>query len=336
MRKRGDMGLWDSMMQARTIRIGSVEARPGEKKRGTLKVAERPLSDVCLPVGIINGVEPGPTLCVIAGEHAMEYAGIDAAIRIFREYSPEKIKGALVVVPVVNSPAFETRTPYVCPVDDVNVARAGMKDGTMGHIIARVLAEEVVSKADCLLNLHGGDLPELLYPFSIVDTIGEKEIDDASATLGKVFGAKYVIQRERKPGKMREPDYRPRVGVPSIVGEAGSLGRFDESDIEVHVTGVKNAMKHLKMIEGKPIIQADQKIVYGGRRIRAGSGGLFYPTRSAGDLVSKGDVLGEIRDVWGENKEKVIAPEDGLITFMFFRHVVNTGDPLFSLGLIRE
>jgi predicted deacylase len=32
-------------------------------------------------------------------------------------------------------------------------------------------------------------------------------------------------------------------------------------------------------------------------------------------MVSKGDVLGEIRNVWGETLEKIVAPHNGMIFF---------------------
>lgn len=316
---------------SKIMRVRDLEVKLGEKRSGFLKIGEAPLSEINFPIGIINGIKHGPTLCIIAGEHAMEYPGIEAAIRIFRNTAPEELSGALIVVPVVNSPAFEARTPYVCPIDNVNVSRAGMEGGTISHIIARTLSEEVTSKADYLLNLHGGDLPELLYPFTIVELIGDEKIDATSVTIGKIFGNKYIIHR--KSPRARED--RLKYGIPHIISEAGSLGMLDENDIEAHVTGVTNVMKHLKMIMGEPIIQADQKVIVERLRIRASRGGLFYPKVESGDIVSKGDLLGEIKDVWGETREELIAPEDHLLVYMIFmRHVVNTGDPIFSLGLI--
>lgn len=310
------------------ITIGKVKAKPGEKVTGTLKVGETPISDISIPIGIVNGKKKGPTVCVIAGEHAMEYAGIDAAIRVFNDTDPDDLAGALIVVPVVNTPAFEARTPYLCPIDNVNVARAGKIGGTIGHVIARTLVEKVVSHADYLLNLHGGDHPELLYPFTICEFSGDESIDAETKKLGQIFGTKYITQHDYKT---RISD-RPAIGVPHIIGEAGSLGMFDESDIEVHTTGVTNVMKYLKMIEGEPKIEPDQKIIRDTIRIGAKRGGLFYPYFKAGEKVKKGDLIAEIRNVWGETKEKIIAPEDAIITYMFWRHVVNTGDPLIIMG----
>ncbi|GAG88657.1 unnamed protein product, partial [marine sediment metagenome] len=171
------------MIEPKIIKVGNVEAQPGEKNSGFLKVGEAPLSDINLPVGIINGTRPGPTLCVIAGEHAMEYPGINAAIRIFKDTDPENLRGSLIIVPVVNTPAFETRTPYVCPIDNVNLARAGSlsyRDGTISHIIKRTLIEKIVSISDYLINLHGGDYPELLHPFTIVGFSGDEKVDAIS------------------------------------------------------------------------------------------------------------------------------------------------------------
>ena len=54
------------------IRVGDVSSRPGTKQSGRLKVAEKAASSIELPLTIIQGQIPGPTLVVLAGEHGCE------------------------------------------------------------------------------------------------------------------------------------------------------------------------------------------------------------------------------------------------------------------------
>ena len=68
-------------MSGEAIRIRDIAARPGAGVRGVLQVGETPLGPIQLPVAIINGARPGPTLCLTAGVHAAEYPGIDAVMR---------------------------------------------------------------------------------------------------------------------------------------------------------------------------------------------------------------------------------------------------------------
>ena len=54
-------------LAAETVRLGDLQAKPGETVSGYLSIAA--LNDVGteLPVSIIHGARPGPTLALIAG-----------------------------------------------------------------------------------------------------------------------------------------------------------------------------------------------------------------------------------------------------------------------------
>jgi len=125
------------------LSIREISAKPGNKAFGFLKIAERTGSTVEMPVGIVNGSEPGPILCLTAGMHAVEYPGIDAVIRLFKQTDPKNLWGTLLTVPVVDITAFDTQTPYVCPIDNKEIAYLlpRKKDGTMSQRIAYTLVE---------------------------------------------------------------------------------------------------------------------------------------------------------------------------------------------------
>lgn len=321
----------------KTIEIGNIEANSGEKKFGFLKVGETPLRNIELPVGIINGTQDGPTVCIIAGEHPYEYAGIDGAIQVYKKLTPEDIKGALIIVPVVNVPGLEARSMYVNPLDNLNLAFVypGSLDNSISYQIAYRMLNDVVSKANYLLNLHGGDLPEIMAPFVIIGVGGEPKVDTVSEQMGRAFGLEYLVMiEEERPTINSEAG---KWGIPSIVSEVGSLGLFEKEDIQIQETGVLNVLKYLKVLEGTPIpCKTKQKIVRRGYMLRANRGGLFYPKIKVAVEVAVGEVLAEIRDLKGDLLEEVIASKAGWVTYMFMRHVVNTGDPLYSIGRLEK
>ncbi len=321
----------------KTIRIGTIQAAPQEKHFGYLKVGETPLYNIKLPVGIINGSNTGPTVCLIAGEHPVEYPGINAAIRIYKQTHPNNLNGVLLIVPVVNVPGFETRSAYNSPIDNANVGfiAPGDQNGSISYRISYTVLNEIIMKSDYLLNLHGGDSPEWLAPFTIVETSGNAQVDEKSEELAKVFGLEFIVKIENpRPTLICEAGKR---GIPGIVSEAGSLRMFDEQDIRLHVLGVKNVLKHLQMLNGKSIpCKVPQKIISRGYKIFATRGGLFYPAVRPGVMISKGDILAEIRNLKGDLLEQIIAKEDGWIGYMWMRHIVNTGDPLISVNFIQK
>jgi len=314
------------------VSVGELRAKPGEKVFGYIKVGETPISPINLPVGIINGEHEGPRFFIMAGTHPCEYAGIEAAIRTFRQTRPQDLRGSIIDIPVANPVGFERRTAFVNPLDEINAAFVypGNPQESMSYRIDDEILK-IALKCQYVLDLHGGDMPEDLCPFSIVETVGREPVDSISFELSKIYGAPYIIKRTPShPGTLQ---YQVALkAIPGIVGEAGGLGMLNETDVQIHMVGVTNIMKHLKMTEGSPSPRPKQAVVSDGWKIRANRGGLFYPKVKPGDLVSKGQLLAEIKDLKGDVLQSIAAAKGGLLLYTTLRHVVNTGDPLFSMG----
>ena len=315
-----------------TLQVRNLVAKPGTKTFGFIKVGETPISSIEIPVGLVNGSKPGPTLCVTAGVHPAEYPGIEAAIRTYKNTDPKKLKGKLIIVPVVNMQGFAVGSAYVNPIDGINTGRAfpGNKDGSITYQIAYTISEELISKSDYRLDLHGGDAPEMLmHPgFPIYRKIGIKSVDDAAELIAKAYGTKYVWCNSR-PLPETVTDWRSR--VPSVTLESGGYGLYKEKWTKVHTDGIENIMKSLAMLEGKPRITSDQvKVTNTGDDLRVKHGGIFYPEAKPGDAVKKGQKIGEIRDLKGDVLEELISPVDGLVRIYFWHRVKNTGDFVYK------
>ena len=97
----------------------------------------RPVHDIEIPFGIVEGAEPGPCLLVTAGVHGSEFCSIEAALRVMR-MDPERIKGTLLVLPILNVQGFRRRSIYVMPEDGRNLNRMfpGRHDGSTSERLA--------------------------------------------------------------------------------------------------------------------------------------------------------------------------------------------------------
>ena len=109
-------------MSKNVLTVGTLSAGHGEKRYGVNEfvVQDGPYR---LPMWLINGAGEGPTLVVTAGVHAAEYASIAAALDLGRSLDPATLCGRVIVVPVVDMPAFPARSIYVCPLDGKNPNR---------------------------------------------------------------------------------------------------------------------------------------------------------------------------------------------------------------------
>src|SRR5438105_2261222 len=174
---------------------------PGKTQRHLIKLPGAALAkDEPRPVISITGAKPGPVLFVNAGVHGGEYPAVEAVIRLSNTLDPKKIAGTVILMPVMNLPAFRTRTPFVCPVDNVNPNRVfpGDPDGSYSEQMTHALINEFVVHADAYVDLHGGDIPEALVPFVICRGGREaaqaaEEVDAKSKEMAIAFGLPYVL-----------------------------------------------------------------------------------------------------------------------------------------------
>jgi len=155
-------------MSAGVLKVQSVEVPMGTKKQGYLKISEKPAGLHQVPMTVINGAKDGPTLVVNGGEHGSEYNGPAGALRLCAELDPKKISGDVIIVPLVNTLAFEGRTMHTNPVDYRDLTNCYLPEvpkGSSGlplisYQVAHGFYTEVLSKGDYRLNLHGGDIEE--------------------------------------------------------------------------------------------------------------------------------------------------------------------------------
>jgi len=302
------------------FKISSFEVEKGTKKSGVLKVVERSLGPIDVPITIVNGIESGPILCVLAGEHGCEYAGIETCIRLSKDINPKELRGTLIVLPIINVPGFQARTPYICPIDGVNIGRAWPGNlipySSISNFITYNIFHDVILKSNYVVDLHGGDLVESISdPCIYLLRTGKKEIDEVSESLANVFGVEYIV--ETFPPKTGEPPgtlqhEAAKRGIPAILAEAGHEGKVEEKDVTLLYNGVLNVMKHLEMVRGKPGSTIKPKMIRMAK-VTTEKGGLFYSNFEVGSIISQGDVLGEIRDIHGKTIHRIIAPTKGKI-----------------------
>src|SRR5687768_9243799 len=135
------------------LRIVGIEARPGEKASGYLEIPARRDSGTQVPITIVRGRQPGPTLALIAGTHGSEVAPIIALQRLRADLNAAEVRGTLILVHVANMPSFLGRTIYYSPIDGKNLNRVypGKADGTASERIAHAITTEVISRSDYLV-----------------------------------------------------------------------------------------------------------------------------------------------------------------------------------------
>ena len=285
------------------------------------------------PVIDVVGAADGPSLCVTAGVHGCEYSSIEAARKFAATLDSDRLAGRIVVLPVLNVPAFWGRTPFVVPVDGKNLNRCfpGDPDGSFAEVLAHEVFERYVRGSDALIDLHGGDVVEALEPFTLYDS---SPVEDRSLAMAVAFGLPYVIRVEA-------PDdfagmlctAAAGAGVPAIIAEAGDRGQVDSGAVAALVAGARNVACSMGMLPGEQAV-APGPVVHVGRSVlhRAGTAGWWDATVPCGSTVTAGQRLGVVRDLFGGEVEQVTASADGVVLVVTTSPAVQPGDLLIEVG----
>ncbi|MFL6595712.1 MAG: succinylglutamate desuccinylase/aspartoacylase family protein [Chthoniobacterales bacterium] len=309
----------------------------GKTERHLVTLPGSLLNDEPRPVITVTGAKQGPTLFINAGVHGGEYPAIEAVIRLGKTLDPAAMAGTVILLPVLNLPAFRTRTPFVCPVDNVNPNRVfpGDPNGSYSEQMTHALVNEFVAHADAWLDLHGGDIPEALVPFSICRG-GNDEVDLRSRELALAFGLPYVlaVNKPVQPAK-GSSSYVAGVerGVPSVLAEAGGVGQLQDDAVQTLVDGVHRVMAHLHMTNQFLSPAREPTVLTSFDWLYAGHAGMFYSRIAAGDLVEKGQEVGTIGDFFGEQLETVVAPATGRVLFLTINPSVQEKGILMGIGV---
>ncbi|MGK0184960.1 MAG: putative deacylase [Verrucomicrobiales bacterium] len=316
------------------LTIGGVDFRPGD--RGIVRLPAGSLIDhqtVEMPVHVLRGRRPGPCLVVCAAVHGDEINGVEIVRQLLKHSALKRLRGDLLAVPVVNVPAFLSRSRYLPDRRDLNRLFPGSVRGSLGARLAKVFCDEVLSHASVGIDLHTGavyrpNLPQIRYS---PQANGAKE-------LALAFQPPVVIESDALPGTLR--GWMQSKGKAMLTFEGGEALRLNSNVVRSGLRGVIAAMRSLEMLTEKSSRKPEKphRIVFTDESTwaRAPRGGILQPRVKLGQAVSEGMVLGRVGDPFGLTSELVTSTAAGVIIGMTTQCVVDEGDGLFHVALAKN
>jgi predicted deacylase len=322
------------------LRVGEVSTKPGEKRSGyIIAPAGDDSGEVRIPVTVVNGVNDGPVLALMAGVHGYEYPPVLAMARLSQMLNPATLSGKVIIVHVANVPSFLKRTVYYNPHDWKNFNRVfpGKIDGTCSERSAYQITKEVIDQCDYLIDNHCGDGNEDLTRYLYCTETGDKALDEKTRGLAINFNLKVIVHETGRTKDVNNSMYVSNTallrGKPAISTEVGKLGQSDEDDVITTLRGNLNILKHLDMIEGEPEILFESVWVKEYTIIRSEHEvGLYFPLVSRGDHVQQGEVVAYLTDYFGNKLQDVKSPHDGIILYIIATPPMSLGEPMVSVG----
>src|SRR6185503_10530757 len=231
--------------------------RPGQAASGFIEIPAGVDAATRIPITIVRGAQAGPTLALIAGTHGSEVAPIVALQRVRAALDPAGLRGTVLIVHVANMPSFLGRTIYYSPIDGKNLNRVypGKTDGTVSERIAFAITNQIIERADYLVDMHAGDGNESLRPYSYWSPLGlNARTDSIAREMALAFGSDHIVVDTARPRDVRASVYTQNTaqlrGKPALTTEAGSLGLASEEMVQRNVDGVFRLLRYFRMVPG--------------------------------------------------------------------------------------
>lgn len=317
-----------------TFTLCNMKAEPGQRVHGYL--ALKP-GEIELPATIIRGKEPGKTVLITAGVHAGEYVGVEAAVQLGYKLKVEKVRGTIIIVKVVNRPAFEQRKGSMGLTDQKNLNREfpGNPSGTEMERLAYGIGTELHSVADYYIDLHCGDDYEQLTPYVYYAGKASEEVVKMSRRMAEQVDVPYMVRSMVSSGGSY--NYAASCGIPSILIERGGMGGWTREEAQSMRRDVRNVLCFLGVYTGKQDYRSYYPLDLVDLRYQdASQSGLWYPTKKAGDMFRKQELLGEVRDYEGKVLEQAIADYDGVVLYQTGSLQVLENGPMIAYGRIHH
>jgi len=316
------------MNEATPISVGGHEISAGEQLIVDLPVADLYThTKLTMPVHVVKGRRPGPTIFLTAAVHGDELNGIEIIKRVLRLSAIKRLRGCLLAVPIVNVYGFLNRSRYLPDRRDLNRSFPGREEGSIAARLAHLLATEIVAKSDYGIDLHTGVVDRTNLP-QIRGNLSDPEV----LRLSEAFGTPVIVDANFRDGSLRQ--HAADNGIPMLLYESGEALRFDELSIRAGVRGIVRVLRLLDMLPARSSQRQQIEPVRTNTTtwVRAPSSGIVRAECHLGDRVATGQRLATISDPFGEIEIGVTASVSGIIIGRTTSPLSHEGDALFHLA----
>jgi hypothetical protein len=308
----------------RTIIIGNMTVSQGTTSHLKVKISESYTSQpVHIPISVINGAHPGPTVFISAALHGDELNGVEVVRRLIYEVDLAQLHGALVLVPVVNVLGFESSTRYLPDRRDLNRVFPGNPTGPGAERIADKIYNIALS-CNYTIDLHTAAVGRFNMPHVRADMTNAE-----ARRMAKAFGTEIIMDNTGVKHSLRYNLTENK--VPSILLEAGQSNRFEPAMVQVGLQGVLNVLYEFGMLKGEKKEPLFRVIVKTTEWVRVERGGLLDLRIKPRTIVNEGDIVAFVENPFGKEREIVKAPFAGMVVGVATNPLVFPGGPVCHL-----
>jgi len=304
--------------------------KKGEDKTINLELPKLYHTSTSIPIRIIRGKKDGPTVFISAAIHGDELNGIEIIRRVGSLSILKRLKGTLILIPIVNTYGVMTLSRYTPDRRDLNRSFPGSSKGSLASRIAKAFFDEVVLKCDLGIDLHTASIHKSNLP-----QIRTNLSDEFTYSLAKAFQAPLMLHSDLRDGSLRAEAQEK--GIPILLYEAGEALRFDETSIRIGVKGIVNVLRQMQML---PLNSKQNSklpiVVRSSSWIRSADSGILRTIKALGDTVVQNEIIAFIDEPLGDGFTEIISPFDGVIIGKSQIPLIQEGDAIFHIAKFKN
>jgi len=307
------------------LKVGNITARPGERAFGYLEtMLTRAGMAPDIPVHLVAGASPGPTLLVQGAMHGAEIIGSIAILNFLEKIDPETMSGNVIAVPVANRAGFELGERG-SRIDGKDITRQipGDPNGSACDQIAHIYFQEVISQANVMVDFHAGARTAYERYVLFMEEDSPKNLTEVQLRRRKIVVAFGLDQAAYFPrGTFGGTETKRSVedqGVVQITLEFGGGTGWHhngEDNVRDANRGIWNILKAMGMADGELESDGPLCTVYEAGVViwKPAVDGLFIRDAKFKDELKEGDVYGRLVDPYtGELLAAMPTPKDGIV-----------------------
>lgn len=294
---------------------------------------------VYVPILIAKGMEDGPTLGMVAAIHGNELNGIPVIQNVFKNIDPIKLRGTVIGIPGLNVVSIDRDRRRFVDHEDLNRKFPGKKNGNRSQQYVYQITQKILPHFDYLVDMHTASFGRSNSLYVRADFR-----NDTIAQMAHLQDCDIILKSKGVPStgdavpKLRT--FRAEAmlqGIPTITIEFGNPQVYQPEMIERGIKGMQNLMSWLKITE-QPIQTFPQKpfLCKKSYWIYIQEGGLLEIPVELTQSIKKGDLIGIVKNPFGDVLKRYYAPEDGIVIGRSTNPVNMNGGRIIHLGILES
>ena len=293
---------------------------------------------ISVPVIIAKGDTSGPVLGLIAAIHGNELNGIKVIQEVFDDIDVKNLKGTIIAIPGLNQVSITQDRRRFFDDEDLNRQFPGKASGNRSQQYVWQITHKILSKLDYLIDMHTASFGRVNTLYVRGDMANPKIkqmtlLQDADIILKNKgvpsAGANSSATRTMRAEAMLK-------GIPTITVEYGNPQIYQPKMVSRGVVGIKNVLNWLDMQSFEIPELNKAKICTMSYWIYVDQGGLLEIPVKLNQIIEKDDVIGILRNPFGDIIKTYKSPEKGIVIGKSTNPVNMSGGRIIHLGILED